>query len=52
MQLWKAFDSGGRKLKETWLNLMRNPSLKVIYEACSKSIVPLVGKITVIYLDV
>jgi len=29
MQLRKTFDSGGGKLKETRLNLMRNPLVKV-----------------------
>ena len=30
MQLHKTFDLGGRKLKETQLNLMRNPLVKVL----------------------
>jgi len=29
MQWQKTFDSGGRKLKETSRNLMRNPLVKV-----------------------
>jgi hypothetical protein len=29
MQLRKTFDSGDRKLKEIWLNLMRNPLVKL-----------------------